>query len=878
MKDFWNKKRIELLLSADPATLAALWEQFGPVLYTWMYYQVGADQQIATDLTGKTFEQAIRNLSQFNFDQKSLYQWLKQQAKQVRDQGLEQLQMKPQRPWAWSQLPEEVFKSLSLLRSEPLPEHVLSNPFIQEIVQAALSELEAPDRQLLMIRYHRLDTEGRIADEMHCGTEEVKNRLYRSRHSFRRCLFGLMSSALSGFRETNAAGDTEILDSNLEKLLSTTAMYQSLDQVQTDTIQKHIKETAEEIAQSQPAGRNTKMNYRAKIITAGVLVILIMLAGFYHALHRKAETAPQVPSIAVTKETKPKSQTELSIPRLEQPSEDNIDEEELKLVFALGQARNIDALLEILKSGRFSSQLAAAHFLGQFAGPEAIEPLEQAEQQWYPEAEDDNAFAKAISNILSRHPNLIPDVDVNDVQQPPQQSQPTEQPVTPPLARPQITGIIKDFSDHPITNAVVELAENGLFFGPRSPRIIATTKTDQTGQYQLPGNYEGPAYITITLPGPEANKLTRSIWCEKESTRNLNPAGRPALTGTIMIDNSPIANQTLYLCDTFNLDLASFRQETVTDSEGNFTFLGVPAGTYLLMNLGLDKRIHRLTTFEMPQQDVFNLYVDIETAGVILEYPSDSQLPAPLNAELVYVINLSDDMNRYQATISEDGVVYFENVRPGSYFLRVQLEQGIWLQQDVEVLSGPGDQTVLLESIPEETAITTGRFLDISPVDLFLTNANQRIHIDITPQADGAYEITSIPVDVYDLAAFVNGQLVEFKQVDLQDQVQTLDIDPAELTLSFSPLYVVVTDDVGSLLSGAQVWLTGNEQIITSSSTGKGAFLPAPASDFTLSVAYPGYTTENRNVEIQSSSLLAEPDQTNTVLVQLGTQESQTTQ
>jgi hypothetical protein len=296
------------------------------------------------------------------------------------------------------------------------------------------------------------------------------------------------------------------------------------------------------------------------------------------------------------------------------------------------------------------------------------------------------------------------------------------------------------------------------------------------------------------------------------------------------------------------------------------------------MNMGLDKRIHRLTTFEMPQQDVFNLYGDIQTAGIILEYPSDSQLPAPLNAEMVYAINLPDNMNQYQAAISEDGVIYFENVRPGTYLLRVQLEQGIWLQQDVEVLTGPGDQTVLLETIPEETAVMTGQFLDISPVDLFLTNANQRIHIDIAPQADGTYEITSIPVDVYDLAAFVNGQLVEFTQVDLQDQVQTLDIDPTELTLSFSPLYVVVTEDAGRLLSGAQVWLTGNEQIITSSSTGKGAFLPAPVGSYTLSVAYPGYPTENRDVEIQSSSLLAEPDQTNTVLVRLGAQESQTAQ
>jgi hypothetical protein len=100
----------------------------------------------------------------------------------------------------------------------------------------------------------------------------------------------------------------------------------------------------------------------------------------------------------------------------------------------------------------------------------------------------------------------------------------------------------------------------------------------------------------------------------------------------------------------------------------------------------------------------------------------------------------------------------------------------------------------------------------------------------------------------------------------------TLDIDPAEMMRTLSPLTVVVTDTSGIVLSDAQVWLTGTggENLLTASSTGRGAFLAAPAGQYTLSVAHPKYPTINREIILKTSSLLAEPNIENTVLVQLG--------
>jgi hypothetical protein len=189
----------------------------------------------------------------------------------------------------------------------------------------------------------------------------------------------------------------------------------------------------------------------------------------------------------------------------------------------------------------------------------------------------------------------------------------------------------------------------------------------------------------------------------------------------------------------------------------------------------------------------------------------------------------------------------------------------------VEVEDQAEEQVIQLDPVPEDTASLSGYFLNAAPIDLFLVTANQKIRIDIAPNADGTYELTSVPSDVYSLAAFVKGQLIEFMQVDLLNEPEiTLDIDPAEILSTFSPLTVVVADASGIVLSDAQVWLTGGEDLITASSTGQGAFLAAPAGQYTLSVAHPEYPTQNEEVVLKASSLLADPNPENTIRVELG--------
>ncbi|MCD6174802.1 MAG: hypothetical protein J7K65_03420 [Planctomycetes bacterium] len=869
MEKLWDNKRIRFLLAADTDTVELFLEQFGPVIYTWMYYQVGADAKIAMDLTGQTFTQTVKNLSGFDPTEETLLQWLKRQATQSRDEGLEHRQMKPQRPWAWSQLSDEVLCGLSCFRSDPLDEKILSNPYIHEIAQATLAELETTDRQLLTHRYCHLDMAEDIAEEMDCDIEDIQDRLYRSRHSFRRSFFQLIASANPGFSESDATGEIETQDTNLEKLLSTTTVYQQLDEIQTDTLRTQLMQATGETAQSLP-----KETPHSGLLTAGVAlaIILVLLAGIYWMMRNNDANAPG-PTISETNTPRPPSSEEPVRAESRPATQDDMDGEELKRVFALGRAGNVDALLEILKSGRFSSQVAAAHFLGNLADPAAIDLLQQAEEHWYPESLNENPFANAIEQILSRFPDAAPPVVVEKIEPEPKEKKQAPTPI------PNITGLVSDFSNQPIANAVVELTENPLFSKIATGRKIGSVKTNPLGQYQFPGVYDRAVSLACRILVEDGTKvITRSLWCGKDLICIVNLGGRPALTGSAIINGRPLANQTLYLSDTLDMIDAAFSEEVVTDSQGNFSFLGVSPGVYSIMNRGLDNRVHRLATIEIPQRDIFNINLDIETVTIWLDDTVGPEQADVSKAILVYALDIPDSLNQVQAVLAENSSILFENVTPGTYLLRVQSDSGVWRQQNVEIEDAPAEQTIQLDPLPRETATLHGHFLNAAPIDLFLTTANQKIHIDIAPNADGTYELAAIPSDIYSLAAFVKGQLVEFMQIDLQNESEMiLDVDPAEMMLPFSPLNVVVTDALGIVLSDAQVWLTGIgiEELLTASSTGQGAFFAAPAGHYTLSVAHPKYPTENREIILKNSSLLADPEPENIILIRLGVQDTQ---
>ena len=290
--------------------------------------------------------------------------------------------------------------------------------------------------------------------------------------------------------------------------MSTSTIYQTLDNAQTDSIREQLLQAIEETARSVP-----KETAQPRLFQVATILIIIaaLTAVAYWIMRNDSDDVPP-PPVSDTDTPRQPSPEEPTQSQSRQATQEEIDGEDLKRIFALGQAGNVDALLEILKSGQFVSQRIAAPFLGELADPSAIDLLQQAGEHWYPESPDDNPFADAIEQILIRFPDAAPPVVVEEVQPEPKEKPETEKKTEqPPAEIPNITGLVSDFENQPIANAVVELTEIA------SGRKIGSVNTNPLGQYQFYGVFDRGISLTCRMSTKGTKLITRSLWCGKDS-------------------------------------------------------------------------------------------------------------------------------------------------------------------------------------------------------------------------------------------------------------------------------------------------------------------------------------------------------------------------
>ncbi|MHC4552262.1 MAG: hypothetical protein ACYSUT_05790 [Planctomycetota bacterium] len=859
MEQNWTKKRILMLQTGDQEALKQWLDDFAAPIYTWMYYQVTGEAELATEMTGKTLTNAWSQLDRFDPSVDTLYQWLKEIARQTRDDILLHRQTKPQRPWAWSQLSDKLLYSLSTLRSEPLPEEVANNTSIQELVQAALVEMGHAERKLMEHRYNHLDTADHIAEEIGESIEQVNDRLYRSRHSFRRVFTQLIQSENTGFTESGDTGETELLDTNLEKLISATAMYQSIGDLEKKAIYTEVLRTAA-ANRIEIAASNKPVIWGAVV---GVLLLGIIVAAFLISSISKKRAAQPAPETAVNQsddktDTKKPAQTS------------QIDEEELRRVLSYGQSGNLSGLLEILKTGQFESQFAASHFIGELGDESAIGLLEEAEQRWYPNGPIDNAFANAIATIEQR---LLDASDVT-IEEPDPNEPDTPVIETPKEPKPEpkppvqaVIGTVTDPEGKEVADARIVLSQNPLTSPSPGRGILARIRTDETGTYRFPQVVDGPVFVDCTM-GPRLSLSTRqAVFCERQKSRRVDFGNGVIVSGTLTLDGEAANEEILYLSNAMNPADATFRCETITLSDGRFILPGIPAGAYYLLYNTAENRIVPLQTIDVGQLDTeADINVDYHELTVAYTLKEDELSPIITDVVLTYGPDVSDEFQQYPLVADDEGN-YFVSAPKGSYALITRFANDMQIFQDIELTA---EQTVTIE-IPQGLTTLSGQFTRLSLLPLWLSGNDEKLRFELRPEDNGLYALGMVPAGTYTLGTILNGQTIDFLQIDIQEDQrrQTLDIEPERWFQQFSPLYIIVCDREGNMLTDAQVWLTGGDEVITTRSTGRGAFLAVPAGEYSLHAAYPQLGSTEQVITVTPFPLLTSPNPANTFILKI---------
>jgi RNA polymerase sigma-70 factor (ECF subfamily) len=187
MNDMKSRYEIEYrqLRDRDPEAVERWFLEYADAVYTFVFYRVGRNEELATEVVQETFLAALRKIGDFDPDRGEMLPWLTYTARNCIRKALRRRGRQKEIGDRWEEIDRKLLAAYGELASSPLPDEVLEKKETTELVQMALSNLPDSYRRALM-QHH---CEQRSLEEMAggCGMSEsaIKSLLYRARLAFR---------------------------------------------------------------------------------------------------------------------------------------------------------------------------------------------------------------------------------------------------------------------------------------------------------------------------------------------------------------------------------------------------------------------------------------------------------------------------------------------------------------------------------------------------------------------------------------------------------------------------------------------------------------------------------------------------------------------
>jgi RNA polymerase sigma-70 factor (ECF subfamily) len=154
-------------------------------IYTFVYYRVGRDEELATEVVQETFLSALERIEDYDRERGPMLPWLTYTARNCIRKALRQRGRLQSVGDRWEVIDRKLLAACSELATRPLPDELLEREETAELVQMALSNL--PDKYRIALRQHYcLQRPLReIADDLGVTEGAVKSLLHRARLAFK---------------------------------------------------------------------------------------------------------------------------------------------------------------------------------------------------------------------------------------------------------------------------------------------------------------------------------------------------------------------------------------------------------------------------------------------------------------------------------------------------------------------------------------------------------------------------------------------------------------------------------------------------------------------------------------------------------------------
>jgi len=376
-------------------------------------------------------------------------------------------------------------------------------------------------------------------------------------------------------------------------------------------------------------------------------------------------------------------------------------------------------------------------------------------------------------------------------------------------------------------------------------------------------------------PDKQSGVVLTSILPKNNKTNNLNFGGQWHATGRLLQNGMPMANIKVMIRGHKAGWETTFTAYALTDSDGIFTFWGIPSGRrYMYWSIpgmyGQSQwveigRFHFESGIDMDMGD-FNLDLAVVVIKVAAENPDES-----LNQLDVYIQRYDEKVfygskaGQLLPRAEPNDPYIFHNLAPGIYEAIASRSGYPTIHKVFEIKQDQKQCDVNLW-IPAGSSTLSGKIIPSDPkelqIPLILRSISQEVTMLIQPAADGSYEIGNLPAGDYIIgrASVALSRQSIIKEVILKSgENKKLDIEVDRIDREYGGyLVVVVVTEEGLPLPGAKVWLEKNGAITEPHfDSDKSKAFAGDVGEYTLYAEYPSYRKIQQRVNIKSKEVLS---------------------
>jgi len=176
---------IRQLRDRRPQAVERWFLEHADAIYTFVFYRVGRNEDLATEVVQETFLAALERIGDYDQERGPMLPWLTYAARNCIRKALRQRGRLKSLGDRWEAIDRKLLAAYGALAISPLPDELLEREETAELVQMALSNLPDNYRSALRQHYCLQRPLSEIADGLGVTEGAVKSLLHRARLAFK---------------------------------------------------------------------------------------------------------------------------------------------------------------------------------------------------------------------------------------------------------------------------------------------------------------------------------------------------------------------------------------------------------------------------------------------------------------------------------------------------------------------------------------------------------------------------------------------------------------------------------------------------------------------------------------------------------------------